>query len=96
MEVLKVNTFLFISTIAVLKVSDRRCLGPTVPLAFKGGCHARVQRHEKGVVFQGEARAAQAVFRVSKTVKSRKRVWIFRLINTGLGYDFEPISIIRV
>ena len=96
MEVPKVTTFFIHQYNSSAKCSDRQRLGPTGPLAFKGGCHARVQRHEKWGVFQGEARAAQAVFRVSKTVKSRKRVWIFRLINTGLGYDFEPISIIRV
>ena len=73
MEVLKVNTFLFISIIEVLKVSDRRRLGRQGPLAFKGRCHARVQKHEKGVVFQREAGKARVVFRVSTTVKIKKK-----------------------
>ena len=49
-------------------------------LVFKGGYHAQVQKHGKRVVFQGEASKAQAVFRVSKTAKSRERVCFFRLI----------------
>ena len=41
-------------------------------LVFKGGYHARVQICGKRVVFQGEARTARAMFRVSKTAKIKK------------------------
>ena len=44
---------------------------------FKGGYHARVQKHRKSVVFQGETRTAQTVFRVSKTAKIKKKVMVF-------------------
>ena len=59
--------------------------------------------------FQGEVCTAWAVFRVSKTTKIKKKGMVFRplkirdkeyvflvTINTGLGYDFESISLIRV
>ena len=62
--------------------------------------------------FQGEARTGRAVFRVSKTAQIKKKgffclffkdnkkyqikVCFLPIINTGLGYDFEPISLIRV
>ena len=42
-------------------------------LIFKGGYHARVQKHGKRVVFQGEARIMRAMFRCQKQQKSRKR-----------------------
>ena len=60
-------------------------------------------------VFQGEARTARAVFRVSKTAKIKKKGMFFKAskkykirvcflptTNMGLGYDFEPMSLIRV
>ena len=62
----------------------------------------------KGVVFQGEACTTRVVFRESKTAKLKKKSMFFQAykyeirvcflptINTGLGYDFEPISLIRV
>ena len=78
-------------------------------LVFKGGYHAWVQKHGKGVVSQGEERTTRVVFRVSKTAKIKKKRYVFSgllkyeirvcflpAINTGLGYDFEPISLIRV
>ena len=58
-------------------------------LVFKGGYHARVQKHGKRVVFQGEARTVRAVFRVSKAAKIKKKDMFFRLIeNTTYGYMF--------
>ena len=48
-------------------------------LVFKGGYHARVQKHRKRVVFHGEAHAAQPVFRVSKTAKIKKKGMFLRL-----------------
>ena len=47
------------------------------PLVFKGGYNAQVQKHRKRVVFQGEARIVQAVFRVSKTAKIKKKGMFF-------------------
>ena len=57
----------------------------------------------------GMTHIARAMFRVSKTAIIKKKGMFFRLIkkhkirvsflptiNTGLGYDFEPISLIRV
>ena len=48
------------------------------PLVFIGGYHARVQKHGKRVVFQGEASAARPVFRVSKTAKIKKKGMFFK------------------
>ena len=47
-------------------------------LVFKGGYHARVQKHRKRVVFHGEASAARPVFRVSKTAKIKKKGMFFK------------------
>ena len=65
------------------------------------------KKHRKRVIFQGKARTVQTVFRVSKQQKSRVffflanekyeiRVCFLLNINTRLGYNFEPISLIRV
>ena len=43
------------------------------PFVFKGGYHARVQKHRKRVVFQGEACTTRAVFRVSEIAKVKKK-----------------------
>ena len=51
---------------------------PGGPLVFKGGYHARVQKHGKRVVFHGEASAARPVFRVSKTAKIKKKGMFFK------------------
>ena len=54
---------------------------PGGPLVFKGGYHSRVKKHGKRVVFQGEARAARPVFRVSKTAKIKKKGMFFIRLN---------------
>ena len=51
---------------------------PGGALVFKGGYHARVQKHGKRVVFHGEARAARPVFRVSKTAEIKKKGMFFK------------------
>ena len=51
---------------------------PGGPLVFKGGYHARVQKHGKRVVFHGKASAAWPVFRVSKTAKIQKKGVFFK------------------
>ena len=47
------------------------------PLVFNGGYHAWIQKLGKRVVFLGEARTAQTVFRVSKTAKIKKKEMFF-------------------
>ena len=49
-------------------------------LVFRGGYHARVQKHRKKGGFQGEACTARPVFRVSKMAKIKKKGMFFRLI----------------
>ena len=51
---------------------------PGGPLIFKGGYHARVQKHRKRVVFQGGASTAWAILRVSKTAKIKKKGIFFK------------------
>ena len=55
-------------------------------------------KHRKGW-FIKEAQNSAGRNRVSKTAKIKKKgmfFWLFLPINTGLGYDSESISLIRV
>ena len=47
---------------------------PGGPLVFKGGYHARVQKHGKRVVFHGEASAARPVF----NSKNQEKGYVFK------------------